>query len=61
MLFKSPEVGLNNVLVVLYEDIGSNGLLDPSDILTDSIRTDANGVYEFIIGFTAGKELCNCN
>ncbi|NNM15472.1 MAG: tandem-95 repeat protein, partial [Bacteroidia bacterium] len=51
----SLEVGINNVLVILYEDIGSNGLLDPTDILTDSIRTDSNGDYEFIIPFTSGK------
>lgn len=49
------EAGLNNVLVILYDDIGSNGLLDPFDILVDSTRTDINGDYEFIISYSGGQ------
>ena len=48
------ETGTYNVLVILYDDANSNGVLDAAESILDSMRTDAQGNYTFEVPYTGG-------
>jgi phosphatidate phosphatase APP1 len=51
------ESGFANVTVALYEDVNGNGVYDSgTDILLDTVTTDASGAYDFS-GVAAGDYL----
>ena len=50
------DVGTSNILVLLYEDTDADGTVSSGDVFVDSIRTDANGDYEFLAPYNGGTD-----
>ena len=54
--FNSSEVGKSGYLVSIYEDANSNGKYDAGDVFVDSMRTYADGYYNFRMQYDGGTD-----
>jgi calcineurin-like phosphoesterase family protein/Big-like domain-containing protein/purple acid phosphatase-like protein/type IX secretion system substrate protein len=46
------DTGIANIKVYLYQDVNGDGIINAGDVLTDSMLTNTNGDYSFLVSST---------
>jgi hypothetical protein len=55
-MFGSGEIGKSGYLVSIYDDANGNGQYDAGDVFVDSLRTYADGYYNFRMEYDGGTD-----